>query len=269
MLLPITTILFLILKLRSIHSTGLFDIQRTQTILCSQFPLVSTINDSSLQCARLRMNENVQLSDSNIYNSSPILLFIIVNQSSSTSSPLNLIINFTESLDFPLLVNEIRLGILVIQSNFTINNQSELLYSSYDIPTLNWKNSNSNVYDLFDIVHLDSNENENDLYTMCQWTFDRWNQIFNGNSSNKSSFVHILTTENADLMFTIMNPTNLVPPAPYLNILHCFPYRLETTELVLVLCSMFIFIVLLTMLIFLHCRKEEYQFFSKLTMKQN
>ncbi|CAF3736443.1 unnamed protein product [Rotaria socialis] len=268
MLLPITTILFLILKPCSIHSTDLFDIQLTQTILCSHFPLVSTINDSSLQCARLRMNENVQLSDFNIFSSSPIILFITVNQSSPNSSPLNLIINFTESLDFSLQVNEIHLGLLVIQSNFIINNQSELVYSSHDIPILNWKNSNSNEYDLVGIVHLDNNENENNL-NMCQWTFDRWNQIFNGNSSNKSSFVHILTTENTNLMFTLMNPTNLLPPAPYLSILHCFPYRLETTELILVLCSMFIFVVFLSMSIFLHCRKEEYQFFSKLAMKKN
>ncbi|CAF4669503.1 unnamed protein product [Rotaria socialis] len=201
-------------------------------------------------------------------SSSPIILFITVNQSSPNSSPLNLIINFTESLDFSLQVNEIHLGLLVIQSNFIINNQSELVYSSHDIPILNWKNSNSNEYDLVGIVHLDNNENENNL-NMCQWTFDRWNQIFNGNSSNKSSFVHILTTENTNLMFTLMNPTNLLPPAPYLSILHCFPYRLETTELILVLCSMFIFVVFLSMSIFLHCRKEEYQFFSKLAMKKN
>ena len=99
----------------------LFVVQDTLTILCQQFPLISTINDSSLQCARLRIDKNVPSTDFNLDNpSKSCFLLLSINHS---ISPVNININFNQSSDISSSINEIRLGILVIHSNFTINNQ--------------------------------------------------------------------------------------------------------------------------------------------------
>jgi len=228
-----------------------FVVQDTLTILCHQFPLISSINDSSLQCARLRIDQNVPSSDFNLDNPLEITLFIIIDQLSYIS-PVNININFGQLSDNSSSINEIHLSLLVVHSNFTINNQTASIYSLYDIPILHWKYSQPNTYDLIDLLHLDSDDYQIDK-SMCHWNNDQWNRILN----SSSSYAYILKTTNTDLLFTLTDNMDSSPPSPYLNILYCFPYKLGTTEIVLIVCSSTIFILFLIILCILQYHKNE------------
>ena len=229
----------------------IFLVQDTLTILCDHFPLISTINDTSLQCARLRIDENIPSSSFNLHNASQIILFVIIDQSSSDVTPVNIRLNLNQSS-----INEIRLSLLVTHSNFTINNQSTTVYSSYDIPVLHWKNSEPNTYNLIDLLHLNNHDYEI-VTSLCQWNVNRWNRLFNSNSSNKPPYVYILKTTSADLIFTLTDTKTRPSPSPYINILYCVPYKLGTTELVLIICFGILFILCLIVLGILHYLKDE------------
>jgi len=88
---------------------------------------------------------------------------------------------------------------------------------------------------------------------MCQWNNDRWNRILN----SSSSYAYILKTTNTDLLFTLTDTMDSSPPSPYLNILYCFPYKLGTTEIVLIVCFSTIFILFLIILCILQYHKNE------------
>jgi len=255
-------LLFIYCSIYQIQSNGLFDskktyqliflsiyvyfvVQDTLTILCTQFPFISTINDSSLQCARLRIDENIPSSDFNLDNPSEIILFIIVNQSSNIS-PVNIIINFSQSSNSLSSINEIYIALLVVDSNFTINNETTSIYLSYDIPILHWSSLQPDTYNLTDLLHLNSYDYVTDK-SMCQWNIDRWNRILNGNSS----YAYFLKTTNTNLIFTLTDPMKTSPPSPYLNILYCVPYQLGKTELIILIFSailVFLFFLIFSIL---------------------
>lgn len=223
-----------------------FIVQDSLTILCYQFPLISSINDSSLQCARLRLDDTISSSDFDFNNPSQLSLFIIIDQLSSIS-PINININFNQTFENSLSsINEIYLSLLVVHSNYTVNNQTTIIYSSNDILILYWNNLQPDLYDPIDSIHLNDDEYETDK-SMCRWNNNRWNRLFNINSS----FGYFLKTTNTDLIFIIntTQPTSLL--SPYLNILYCIPYKLGITELIILICSAIFFLLfLLTLGIF-------------------
>ncbi|CAF0995344.1 unnamed protein product [Rotaria sordida] len=246
-------------QLRPISSQKLFSIQETLTILCNQFPLISTFNDSNFQCARLRIDESIPTTDFDLDGPTQIILFIIIDQSSSSNlSPINIIINFTQSSNSPSLISEIRLALLVTNINFTINNQTTTTYTPYDIPILLWDISTENTYDLVDVFHMETHLYETDA-SLCQWHMNRWNRLFNGNMSINVPYVYFLKTKNSQLIFTLIDTSNKsslsLPPSPYFNILYCFPYKLEITEKILIICFGILFIIVLIALSILHYLK--------------
>jgi hypothetical protein len=237
----------------------LFIVQDTLTILCNQFPLISTINDSSLQCARLRINQNIPSSKFDLNDPSELILFIIIDQSSSSSSnisPVNIILNFNQSSMSSSSINEIRIALLVIPSSFTLNNQSTTIYSSYDIPIFQWQKSLPDVYELVNSLQLKSEEYETDT-SICRWNMDRWNYLFIDNSSTYPPYVYILKTTTTQLTYTLQDTTYQSSPSPYLNILYCIPYVLGTTERVLIICFGILFLLFLAIVGLLHYRKGE------------
>ena len=183
------------------------------------------------------------------------MLFIIIDQSPSYSSSIDITINFNQSSDSPSSIDEIRLGIIVSHSNFTINNQSSSMYTPYDIPVFLWKNSTGDPYDLIDVVQIENNVYETDT-SLCKWTDNQWNRLLNGNMSSNVSYAYFLKTINSQLIFTLIDTSNisslLSPPSPYLNILYCIPYKLGVTELVLIVCFSVLFIVVVIVLLIFH-----------------
>jgi len=212
---------------------------------------MSTINDSSLQCARLRIDQNVPSIDFNLYNTSQIILFIIINQSLSS---VNIIVNFNQASDFSSSINEIRIGLLVAHSSFTINNQTTPIYSSYQIPILNWKKSQPDTYDLIDLLTIRSDEYKTDT-SLCQWNAALWNSLFIGNSTSELPYAYILKTTNTNLIFTLADVENISTPSLYLNILYCIPYQFGTTELALTITFGLLFVLIFVALSILHYLK--------------
>ncbi|CAF1664418.1 unnamed protein product [Adineta ricciae] len=251
-----TIFLILIVFISSVHSQPvLFDIQDTLTVLCHHFPLISTYNDSSLQCSRLRLYENVSSRDSDQYNLTQLTLFIIVNQSpADSSSPVSILLNFDSLWNNSSAINEIRTGILVIHSDFIVNNQTTKVYSSNQVPIFQWKKSNPEVYNRTDLLLLNIDEYTSET-SMCKWNLDRWNRLFYNQSSSESTYAHILKTTNTNLTFILTNATNGSNPSPYLTILYCIPYKLGKTEVILTIIFSIIFILFLLTLIALHYLK--------------
>lgn len=231
----------------------LFLVQDTLTILCNQLPFISSINDSSLQCARLRLNNNIPSSDFNLDNPSEISLFAIIDQLPIKSS-VNININFSQSSDSFSSIDQIYIAVSVVHSNFTINNDTTTIYSLNDIVILHWNNSQPNLYQSIDLIQLTDNEYVTDK-SMCQWNNDLWNRLFNTNSS----YGYFLKTTNTNLIFTLIDTTNIPAPSPYLLVLYCFPYKLGSTELILIICSAILFLFFLLILSILHyCKHENY-----------
>lgn len=227
-------------------------------MLCSQFPLISAINDTSLKCARLR-KDNIILTDNN-YLAAPtqMVLFIIADQSESTTPFVNIIINFTQSSNSPSSVNHIRLALLVIGSNFTINNNTNNSYSPYTILIFQWNDPAGNTSDLVDIIGLEPWEYETST-SLCKWNFDRWNRILNGKTPMDVSYVYFLATQQSQLIFTLTKTINrLVPLPPYLSVLYCIPYKLGVTEVIIIICFSILFTITIIILAILHfCKGED------------
>lgn len=226
--------------------------QDTLTILCHEFPLISTINDSSLQCARLRIDETVSSINFDLYNSSQTMLFIVIDQPLPS---VNIIVNFNQSPDFSSSINEIHIGLLVIHSSFTINNQTTSIYSSNQIPILHWKKSAPDRYDLIDLLTLHNDEYKTDK-SMCQWNIDQWNHIFYGNSTNKPPYAYILKTTNPNLIFTLANTMNISLISPYLTTLYCIPYQFGIIEIILIVVFSVVFLLILVTLSILYYFKD-------------
>ncbi|CAF3863847.1 unnamed protein product, partial [Adineta steineri] len=225
--------------------------QNSLTILCQQFPLIFTNTNSSLQCARLQNVENVPSSDLDSNNTtSPLTLLVIINR----SSPVNITVNFTESFNFSSPINEIRMGILVTNSTFIINNQTTLTYTSSQIPILLWNKSQPNSYIPADVLSLNDNPYKTDT-SLCDWSSDQWNHLFNGNSSNKTSYVYILKTIETNLTFTLVDTKNISLPKPYLKILYCSTYTFGTIEIILLVLFGLLFALFLLAIIILHYLK--------------
>jgi hypothetical protein len=74
--------------------------------------------------------------------------------------------------------------------------------------------------------------------------------------SNNVSYVYFLKTTNLQLEYTLINTSDKsslsLPPAPYLNILYCVPYRLGVTEMVLLICFSVLFISTVSIVGILH-----------------
>lgn len=228
-------------------------VQDTLTVLCNQFPLVSALNNSDIQCARLRIDQNVPTSKFNLNTPTQIYLFFVIDPSSNIS-PVNIIIDFNSLPGVTTSINEIRLGVLVADVNFTINNQTTE-YTSYEIPIFHWQNFTETSYDLVDLIKFDSDEYRTDT-SLCKWNSNIWNRLFNTNTSNNVSYAYFLKTTNVQLDFTIIDPSNisslLLPPSCYSNILYCVPYKLGVNELILLVCSSVLFITTLIVVAVLH-----------------
>nr|ACF16065.1 hypothetical protein [Adineta vaga] len=251
--------LLLIVYLTTVRlSYTIFSIQQSLTILCNQFPFINHDNNSDLQCARLRKNDNVPITTVDLDKPSEIILFIIVDQTSISATPLNIQINFNQSNDLPSSINEIHISLLVTHTTFIINNQTDTIYAPYDLLIFHWRISTENTYELIDHFQLENHDFENDN-SLCQWTMDRWNRLFYANLSMNVSYVYFLKTTKSQLLYTLIDTSNksldLIAPTPFLNILYCIPYRLGTTEIVLIVCFGFVFIVVVIILLILHLFK--------------
>ncbi|CAF0726600.1 unnamed protein product [Rotaria sp. Silwood1] len=233
-------------------------IQETLTILCDQFPLISTFNDSNFQCARLRLDESIPIKEFDLNTPTQMILFIILEQSSSNISPIDITINFTQSSSLPSSIGEIRIALLVTHTNFTINNQTTTEYTPSDIPIFLWQTSTENNYDVVDVLQIQNHEYQTDT-SLCKWNLDRWNHLFNGNMSINVPYVYFLKTTTSQLLFTLIDTSNKsslsLPPLPYLNILYCFPYKLEIAEMILIICFGILFIIVVIALSILHYLK--------------
>jgi hypothetical protein len=131
-------------------------------------------------------------------------------------------------------------------------------YTPYDIPIFHWKNSTRDPYDLIDVIQIGNNVYKTDA-SLCKWDSNQWDRLFNGNMSNNISYVYFLKTTNPLLLFTLIDTNNqsaiLSPPSPYLNLLYCIPYKLGVTEIVLIVCFGFLFLVAVVLLIVYHYLK--------------
>ncbi|CAF0930296.1 unnamed protein product [Adineta steineri] len=252
-------LLFVLYATYPCPSYSVFSIQQTLTILCDQFPLISYDNNTNLQCARLRRDENIPIATNDLDRPSQIILFTIIDQPSLQSSPVNIILNFNQSLDLPSSINEIRLGLLVTNSNFIINNATTQVFTPYNIPIFQWQASDTNTYNLTDVLQLENGDYITDK-SLCKWNLNQWNRLFNGNSFSNISYVYFLKTTDSQLSFTLINTTNksssLSIPSPYLDILYCVPYKLGTTEIVLLVCFGLIFITVVIILSISHYLKS-------------
>ena len=188
-----------------------------------------------------------------------IVLFIIVDQSSSNLSSTDITINFNQSSDSPSSINDIRLVLLVTDTNFTINNQNTSKYTQFQIPILHWQNSRENTFDLIDLVYLGNHEYETDA-SLCKWDSTRWDRLFSGNMSNNVSYVYFVKTTNPQLIFTLTDTSSKSslrsPPSPYLNVLYCIPYNVQVTETVILICFGVLLIVIAIALNVLHYFKS-------------
>ncbi|CAF2362436.1 unnamed protein product [Rotaria sp. Silwood2] len=255
---PFFFLLFILCLTCPISLQNIFSIQETLTILCDHFPLISTINDTNFQCARIRIDENIPRAKFDLNRPTQMILFIIIDQSSSNISPIDIIINFTQSSSSPSLINEIRLALLVTHTNFIINNQTLTEYTPHDIPIFLWQNSTENTYDLVDVFQIENHEYEIDT-SLCKWNLNQWNHLFNRNMSINVPYVYFLKTTNSQLLFTLIDTSNQSslssPPLPYLNILYCFPYKLEIAEMILIICFGILFLIAVIALSILHYLK--------------
>lgn len=198
-------------------------------------------------------------SDFNLENPTQIILFIIIDLPTSSTSPVNIDINFIQSLNSPSSINDIRFALLVTHSNFTINNQVLEQYTPYNIPIFHWQNSVENNFDLIDLIEYDKLVYETDK-SLCKWNDSQWNRLFNGNDSNDNNipYVYFIKTTDVQFQFTMIDTYNTsildlsILPSPYLDILYCIPYKLGLTEIILLICFGVIFIGFIITLCVLH-----------------
>lgn len=203
----------------------------------------------------MRFNENVPISTFEQNNPSQIYLFLILNQRSLTIAPIDIIIDFNLPVNISSSVEEIRLGLLVTGSNFTINNQTNTQYNSNKIPIFHWQQSTGNISEPIEILPFGDQEYDNDK-SLCKWDMNRWNRLFNGSLSNNISHVYFLKTSIPQLTFTFIDVNNISSLlTPYLNILYCIPYKLGITEIILIICSSTLVIVVVIIVYILHYLK--------------
>ena len=229
-----------------------FVVQETLTILCYEFPLISTVNNSDLQCARLRINENMSTSTFEQPDPSQIYIFIILDLPSKNTAPVDITIDFHLLTNVSSSIEEIRFALLVTGFNFTINNQTTTEYSPYQIPVFRWQTSTNNISDLIDILPFGNREYENDK-SLCKWDSNRWNHLFNGSESNNISYGYFLKTSIPQLTFVFADMNNIsLLPSPYLNVVYCIPYKLGITEIVIIVCSSVLVIIVVIILYVFH-----------------
>ncbi|CAF0760447.1 unnamed protein product [Adineta ricciae] len=247
-----------LIDLRPSEST--FSIQQSLTILCTQFPLISNVNNSDLQCARLQKDEDVQISSADVDKPTELVLFILIDRLSTTSVPADIEINFSQSDDTPSSIQNIYFSLLITQSNFTINNQTNNAYLPYNILTFRWNTFNETDYELIDQFSV-ANQYTSQETSLCRWNGDQWNRLFYENQSTNISYVYFLKTYSSQLSFTLINASNkslgLAAPTPFLDVLYCLRYRLGVLEIVLITCFGFAFLTAIVVLAVLHLFKRE------------
>lgn len=229
-----------------------FVVQESLTILCYEFPLIPTVNNSDLKCARLRINKNTPTSTYEETDPSQIYLFIILDLPSKSTAPVDITIDFDFLTNVSSSIEEIRYALLVTGFNYTINNQTTVEYSPYQIPIFRWRNSTNRVSELIDLLPVGHRDYENDK-SLCKWNSNRWNRLFNGSESNNISYGYFLKSSTPQLTFVFADMNNISSfPSPYLNVLYCIPYKLETTEIVIIVCSSVLVIIIVTIIFILH-----------------
>ncbi|CAF4749359.1 unnamed protein product [Rotaria socialis] len=142
----------------------------------------------------------------NVYLDNPtqIILFIIIDQSPSQLSSIDIDINFNQSSDSPSIINKIRLGLFVTQSNFTINNQTKRYYTSNDIAIFLWEDLTGNNYDPIDLIQIQNSQSDIDR-SLCKWDSNRWNRLFNENVPTDISYFYFLKTTTHQFIFTLVD----------------------------------------------------------------
>lgn len=229
-------------------------------IRCDQFPLISDVNGTDLQCARLRTLENNQPAEPDLDKPSQLALFAIVDVAAVQATAVNLQLSFHQSSVSPSSINEIYLSLLVTRSTFVINNQTSVVYAPYNLLTFHWRAANESAFELIDELPLAQHDFETDR-SLCQWDDSRWNHLFHGNASTNVSYVYFLKTSQTQFAFTLIDTSNdsTAPPAPdpYLSVLYCLPYRLGTTEIVLIVLFGVTFVAAVAVLSVLHFFKVD------------
>ena len=240
---------------------SLFTVQQSLTILCQQFPLVSTINDSSLLCARLRTDQYdpATLFDFNVPTQVTLLMIVDAPPPAANGSPIDITIGLNQSTDAPSSIDEIRLALLVTQSNFTLNSQRDTVYSSSDVLIVQWLNSSSGTYTIIDTVPMESQNYQADS-SLCKWDLRRWHRLFAGNASNAQAYAYVVKTTSPQLIFTVTDPRSPLvtksPPAPLLSLLYCISYRFGLIELLLTIIFGVLFVAVVITLSVLHYLKN-------------
>ncbi|CAF3596505.1 unnamed protein product [Rotaria socialis] len=198
----------------------------------------------------------------NVYLDNPtqIILFIIIDQSPSQLSSIDIDINFNQSSDSPSIINKIRLGLFVTQSNFTINNQTKRYYTSNDIAIFLWEDLTGNNYDPIDLIQIQNSQSDIDR-SLCKWDSNRWNRLFNENVPTDISYFYFLKTTTHQFIFTLVDTSNkslsLLPPSPYLSILYCYSHRFDGIEIIIIVCFGTLFAVIIASFGLLHYFKRE------------
>ncbi|CAF3354252.1 unnamed protein product [Rotaria socialis] len=224
-----------------IHVYTLFEIQDTLNILCYQ-------------------DQNTLTTNVYLDNPTQIILFIIIDQSPSQLSSIDIDINFNQSSDSPSIINKIRLGLFVTQSNFTINNQTKRYYTSNDIAIFLWEDLTGNNYDPIDLIQIQNSQSDIDR-SLCKWDSNRWNRLFNENVPTDISYFYFLKTTTHQFIFTLVDTSNkslsLLPPSPYLSILYCYSHRFDGIEIIIIVCFGTLFAVIIASFGLLHYFKRE------------
>jgi len=222
-------------------------VQQTLTIRCYQFPL----NISDSQCAQLQLTKNPILSNFDMKNQSELNLLILVDDLLSTSI-IDLILDFNQLINSSF-INRISLNLVSPYSDFTINNQTTTIYSSNDILIGVWKRSPTNsTFDIQDVIHLNTNEYKNDR-SLCDWDDARWSQLFD----QTIPYAYFLKINHTNLTFTLVNNETQQTLPPYLDVLYCYPYRLDSTALALIVSFSIIFLLFFVTMGVLHYLKRE------------
>ena len=216
------------------------------------------MNDSSLQCARLRTDQSVPTALFNLDRPSKVVILAIVDPPTDGSFSNDITIEFTSPSSSS--ITEIRLALLVNYSNFTINNQSREIYNASTLPVMHWQNGIFDTYEHVDLISLDYSHRFTDQ-DLCQWNLGLWNRLFYNNVSTDPPYAYILKTSNPRLVFTLPDTSNrsgmASPPAPYLHVLYCVPYRLDLTELILIIVFGVLFIISVVTVGILHYMKGD------------
>ena len=135
------------------------------------------------------------------------------------------------------------------------------MYNASTLPVLHWQNGNFDTYELVDLVSLDYQHDYSSDLSLCKWNLGLWNRLFSGNISADPTYVYILKTTNPQLLYALADTSNqsmvAAPPAPYLKVLYCVPYRLDVTELILIILFSLLFIISVVTIAILHYLKGD------------